>query len=202
MQGDRRSGLVVHDHYVVALHWKPKLRRCNVHPKVLGEVGFRPERDAANGRVDAIRSDHQIEPTWCCSVEDHVNAAIIGLQLSDRLIEQDLSISTTSLQQDRAEIRPRYLHLSVLALTGPHACLPSAVFIDKDQLAYLGRCIVKALKNAQSLRYLVRTLANIHWIAARSDTLITFEDGWLVSGPSPQRRERRAGDSRTGNQYG
>jgi hypothetical protein len=80
--------------------------------------------------------------------------------------------------------------------------LPSAVFIDKDQLAYLGRCIVKALKNAQSLRYLVRTLANIHWIAARSDTLITFDDGWLVSGPSHQRRERRAGDSRTGNQYG
>jgi hypothetical protein len=38
-------------------------------------------------------------------------------------------------------------------------------------------------------------LADVHWIAAGSDTLVTFYDGYPVSGATQQRRQRRTGDS-------
>jgi hypothetical protein len=42
---------------------------------------------------------------------------------------------------------------------------------------------------------LIRSPADIYWIAARSNTLIALNDGYLVSRPPEQRRQRRTSDS-------
>jgi hypothetical protein len=87
MQGDGLPRLVVHDHCVVAIHGNPELRCGNVNAEMLGEVCLRPESQAANSRVQAIRADHQIEPAGSRVVEDHIDTTSIGMKLGDHLIE-------------------------------------------------------------------------------------------------------------------
>jgi len=105
------------------------------------------------------------------------------VQLGDHLVEQELSVRATCLDQDRTEVCPRNLHLAIRP-TSPHARHTSAIIVNKDQLAHPRRGVLQAGENTQPLRDLIRTLADIDRIAARSDTLIAFHDCYAVSSPT------------------
>ena len=70
-------------------------------------------------------------------------------------------------------------------------------------LELLGRStVMTAMNNPAAMSsptgcHLIRTLANVHWIAARAGALITFHDGDSISSPPEQRRQRRAGNPGT-----
>ena len=145
--------------------------------------------------MDAICSHNQVEPALSRTIEDHVHAARVRVQLFDHLVEQVLGISTACLDQDRAEVCPRHLHLSVFTLARTHTRNASATIIDEDQIAYVGCCVTEAREDTQPLGNLIGTLADVNRIAARSDTLIALHNCYLVPCTSKQSSQRRASDS-------
>ena len=60
---------------------------------------------------------------------------------------------------------------------------------------------MQAGQNAELRRDVVRPLPYVHWITARPNALIPFDNGYLVSSAAEQRGKGCTGDSSARNQY-
>jgi hypothetical protein len=162
---------------------------------MLHEVGFRTECQAANSGVQAIRANHKIKPSGRSAVEDHIDTTVVWMKLIDHLVEQELRICAARVYQDRAEVCSWHLNLAIFGLPRSDARHALTDVVNEDQFAHLRSGLLQPRHDTQQLSDSVGTLADVHWIAAGSDTLVTFYDGYPVSGATQQRRQRRTGDS-------
>jgi hypothetical protein len=87
---------------------------------MLQEVGFPPECQVASG-VNAIGPDHHVNVASSSPVEDHVDTTVVqGIWVIISSKRNSASLRP-GLDQDRAEVCPRQLNLTIYSLPTPHA---------------------------------------------------------------------------------
>src|SRR3954453_4582147 len=70
----------------------------HVHPERATEPSFGSPQEAAHARVQAVRSDDEVETTWDGRAERHVNVFGPRVEESDLVVEDELHLSRAGLQ--------------------------------------------------------------------------------------------------------